>query len=935
MPLETRRQARRRREVRRPNDEIGSSEEAQRSPQVGSTSEEEDMQRTPPVSLADTPNTAHAMAEQNSNPMEELRREFDQMRRLMEDLRRQNEELRRSQELIANSHPQTSTAQTLHGVRLPRGGWLTNPFEELKYSGRKDELNPVRFVKRFERIATREDIQTQDRLHYFCTCLKDGAAAWMDNREFEDYEDARRAFLEYFWDSTTQQQIRYKIYTGKYNPAKDGSMTEYVLKHARQARVLTSPMEESEIVASMARHFDETISREVRPAWVKTVEQMTEILHHLETERKIRRDVRRRVEPEVTEKKRDGMRKVDDKRQLAITTGREEDGEEKRRNSRYYDRAYRKNEDRHYDRRFKYERYRKPNRNELSDSEEEKKPEAESRKESKNKNRDQKMEERKPEEKKTNNHKQRTRIAAIKKKVDSDFSEYSDDQLSVTLIRTDEIIRNVDEACEEQQQIPRKPDPFIEVEVNGCEIRALVDTGAQISVIAKELYQELQAKGARMITVPIAKFPVKGAFSDKGEVLAYKIAIDMKIKEQLYNGEFYVVKRLPYRMIIGIEFLVAHKAIINCATNRVEIQLNEIPRVVTISVDDAQRKLEQLNEQYEELFAAGVGCVNHYTHKIEVTTKAPYKAKTYPIPEIHRAKVMRHIAELEEAGIVEKAPTQYVNPLVAVVKKTGEIRLCLDARELNKRMVNDHAQPPTIDEVFRRIGHRRFFSTLDVSKAFWQIPLEKESKQYTGFMAANQTYVFCRMPFGLKTAGASFSRAMNLAMDEERTDFMIVYLDDILIASNSLEEHMEHLELTFKKLKEKGFKLNKEKCQFMKKEITFLGHTFNEISAEIVSETKSSVINFPRPKNKKSLQSFLGLINWERRFIKNLAQLTKPLEELLKKDRKFVWTDKQQEAFVKIKQAFQGAENLCLIKPGLPFGIFIDASSYGLGARLY
>lgn len=94
-------------------------------------------------------------------------------------------------------------------------------------------------------------------------------------------------------------------------------------------------------------------------------------------------------------------------------------------------------------------------------------------------------------------------------------------------------------------------------------------------------------------------------------------------------------------------------------------------------------------------------------------------------------------------------------------------------------------------------------------------------------------------------------------------------------------------------------------------------------------------MNFPKPKNKKTLQSFLGLINWERRFIKNLAQLTRPLEELLKKDKKFVWTEEHQQAFVKIKKTFQEAGNLCLIQLGLHFGIFIDASLHGLGARLY
>lgn len=95
---------------------------------------------------------------------------------------------------------------------------------------------------------------------------------------------------------------------------------------------------------------------------------------------------------------------------------------------------------------------------------------------------------------------------------------------------------------------------------------------------------------------------------------------------------------------------------------------------MAISIGDAQNNLKQLMEQYRELFTEELGCVNHYKHRIEITTRAPYKAKTYPIPEIHREKVLKHIAELEKAGIIEKAATQYVNPLIAVVKKLGEIR---------------------------------------------------------------------------------------------------------------------------------------------------------------------------------------------------------------------------------------------------------------------
>lgn len=130
---------------------------------------------------------------------------------------------------------------------------------------------------------------------------------------------------------------------------------------------------------------------------------------------------------------------------------------------------------------------------------------------------------------------------------------------------------------------------------------------------------------------------------------------------------------------------------------------------------------------------------------------------------------------------------QFVNPLVVVIKKTDEIRLCLDAREINKRMRNDHDQPPTIDEVFRRIGDKKYYTTLDVAKAFLQIPLTKGSRQYTGFMFDNQTYVFKRLLFGLKTVGASFTRAMKMALGDHCDTFTIIYLDDILIASNTLD----------------------------------------------------------------------------------------------------------------------------------------------------
>lgn len=129
--------------------------------------------------------------------------------------------------------------------------------------------------------------------------------------------------------------------------------------------------------------------------------------------------------------------------------------------------------------------------------------------------------------------------------------------------------------------------------------------------------------------------------------------------------------------------------------------------------------------------------------------------------------------------------------------------------------------------------------------------------------------------------------------------------------------------------------MNREKYEFMCEEIKFLGHKFSEIKAEINDDTKTAIANFEKPKNKKTLQTFLGLINWDRRFIKNLARMTKPLEELLKKERRFEWAKEHQKAFNEIKRSFQEAPDLFLIRPDHEFGIFVDAAKSGLGARLY
>lgn len=213
------------------------------------------IQRTPPPTTWERPSQRENPTVEMERQMTEMKRELETMKTWVEQLKQQNIELREERENHRRNDRRGYSEEIPHGTgfRLPKGGWLTNPFGDLKYHGKKDELNPVRFLNRFERIAEREQIPEEDLVHYFTTCLKGSAAAWSDNREFVTFGEARTAFLDHFWDSVTQSQIRYKIYTGKYIPSKDGTMVDYALKLSRQAKALTAPMEEKEIVTSIAR----------------------------------------------------------------------------------------------------------------------------------------------------------------------------------------------------------------------------------------------------------------------------------------------------------------------------------------------------------------------------------------------------------------------------------------------------------------------------------------------------------------------------------------------------------------------------------------------------------------------------------------------------------------------------------------------------------
>lgn len=352
---------------------------------------------------------------------------------------------------------------------------------------------------------------------------------------------------------------------------------------------------------------------------------------------------------------------------------------------------------------------------------------------------------------------------------------------------------------------------------------------------------------------------------------------------------------------------------------------------------ETQRRLNELLSKHRSLLSGELGRVNHYQHRIEVNGDAPPAPKHYPVAEKHRARVAEMLRAMEQKGVIEKRSTPYINPLVVVVKPNGKLRLCLDGTSVNAFTVNDHNQPLTVEDIVSRIGNRRFYSKFDVSDAYWQIPLAEESVKYTGFNFDGVTYCFQRMPFGIKTAGASFTRALDAVISRIHylRPYIITYLDDIFIMTNTLDEHIMVLDALFNELYRVGFRLNRDKCEFLVPRVKFLGRDITQLSISMDADTREAIAAFPRPRNVRQVQSFLRLANWDRRFVPRLAAATRPLEELHKKDVKFVWKTEQDQAFKDVKKAFDEAEFLFLIDPSKHFGLETDASTVGLGARLF
>ncbi|CAK1599244.1 unnamed protein product [Parnassius mnemosyne] len=482
--------------------------------------------------------------------------------------------------------------------------------------------------------------------------------------------------------------------------------------------------------------------------------------------------------------------------------------------------------------------------------------------------------------------------------------------------------------------------------ISGIPLDVLIDSGSCVSLMSKNVVKHFpcQVKPTNQLLRGL------GGMEIRSESF---VTLPVEFSDITIEIDFYVVggNNLSVPVIIGTDVL-NRKGITYVRTGdsqriiHSEATVNDILQVNLISLSDQvntsvfgnnRERLLEILTKYSDFFLSGTATttVKDSEMHIKLTTDVPVYYRPYKLSHGEKLKVRTIVKDLLDKGIIRESDSEYASPILLVKKKDGSDRMVVDYRALNRITVKTRYPLPLINDYIDRLGNGRWFSSLDMVSGFHQLRVAEESIHKTAFVTPEAQYEYCKVPYGLANAPIFYQKTISKTLKSFiDAGKVMVYIDDVLIMTVGIDEHLVLLDSVMKTLTETGFSINLKKCTFVTNEIEYLGRIIRDGQVRPSNYKIDALVKSPRPSNIKQVRQFLGLAGYFRRYIPNYALKTAQIAALTRKGVIFNWSDEHEIARQNIISYLTNEPILAIFDPELTTELHTDASSIGYGGIL-
>ena len=476
----------------------------------------------------------------------------------------------------------------------------------------------------------------------------------------------------------------------------------------------------------------------------------------------------------------------------------------------------------------------------------------------------------------------------------------------------------------------------MQIPMKGRQLHTLIDSGACKSMIKTDVWKAC----ATAMRIPMALRQGLPLVSLSGHELPTRgVASIVVLGKSL---QFYVIDHLAHDMLLGIDALKTLQMKLDCGSQTVLLADREFSwgircEGVEGEVAGVHTEIDSWMEEFPGLFSEDgkpLRTTTEVVMRVDTGNARPIRQRPYRMALSMKDKVDKEIDRMLEEGVLRPSSSPWSSPLTIAAKPGGKVRVCADYRKINAVTKKDAHPIPHIQDIFDGLAGSSIFSIIDLKSAYWQIPLVEEDREKSAIITHRGLYEFQRMPFGMCNSPAVWQRHINAVLAQCLGKFAMVYLDDIVVYSNSQQEHTTHIRSVMTALMKHGLTINSEKCTFRVPEVKLLGYIVSSGGIRPDPAKVEAVRDMAPPRDVKGVQRFLGMAGYYRQCIPQFAVIAEPLVQVTRKGVPFEWTEERNDAWEQLKVQLTSEQVMAYPVLGRPYRLYTDASDKCIGGIL-